>query len=199
VPSTLLLIRHGDAQYRTRNGTYLPDGALTAHGTAQAKALAKSLHGLPIDLAWTSPCKRARQTAHLAGLDATVHDDLAEWSYGPYIAALMGGRPEADDPWWIWQQATGIHRNAPETLEQLVQRVDRVLSRITHAIGDDAVVVLVSHGHLLRVLTARWLGLPANAAAQLELLPASVSRLSESGGHQFLATWNSQPSLARAA
>jgi broad specificity phosphatase PhoE len=132
-------------------------------------------------------------------LDATVHDDLAEWSYGPYTAALMGGRPEADDPWWIWQPATGIHRNAPETLEQLVQRVDRVLSRITHAIGDDAVVVLVSHGHLLRVLTARWLGLPANAAAQLELLPAPVSRLSESGGHRFLATWNSQPSLAQAA
>src|SRR6266498_1506837 len=190
---TLVLIRHGEAQYRTVNGSYVPDGALTRRGTEQAKALARPLRELPIDLALTSPCRRTRQTATLAGLDAAVHDDLAEWRYGPYTRALIAGMPEADDPWWIWQQASVLRRNEPETLRQLVERVDRVLGHIATAIGGDAVAVVVSHGHLLRVLTARWLGLPVLAAAQLQLLPASISRLTESAGRRSLTTWNSTP------
>jgi broad specificity phosphatase PhoE len=87
-----------------------------------------------------------------------------------------------------------LRRNEPETLGQLVERVDRVLGHIATAVGDDAVAVVVSHGHLHRVLTARWLGLPVLAAAQLQLLPASISRLTESAGHWSLTTWNSTPS-----
>ena len=197
--STLLLIRHGEAQYRTASGAYVPDGALTDRGTEQASALAASLRDLPVDLALTSPCRRTRQTAELAGLNATVRDDLEEWRYGPYTRALAAGRPEADDPWWIWRQASGAQRSEPETLSQLMHRVDGVLDYLARTIGDDAVAVLVSHGHLLRVLTARWLGLPVHAAAQLQLLPASISRLTESSGHRSLATWNTAPSGAVAA
>jgi broad specificity phosphatase PhoE len=196
---TLVLVRHGEAQYRAANGSYVPDGALTRRGAEQAKALARPLRELRIDLALTSPCRRTRQTSALAGLEATVHDDLAEWRYGPYTRALSAGMPEADDPWWIWQQATVLRRNEPETLGQLVERVDRVLGHIATAVGNDAVAVVVSHGHLLRVLTARWLGLPVLAAAQLQLLPASISRLTESAGHWSLTTWNSTPSVTTAA
>jgi broad specificity phosphatase PhoE len=99
----LVLIRHGEAQYRAANGSYVPDGALARRGAKQAKVLARPLRELRIDLALTSPCRRTRQTAALAGLEATVHDDLAEWRYGPYTRALSAGTPEADDPWWIWQ------------------------------------------------------------------------------------------------
>ncbi len=198
--STLLLIRHGEAQYRTASGVYVPDGALTDRGTEQADALAASLRHLPVGhLALTSPCRRTRQTAELAGLNPSVRDDLEEWRYAPYTRALAAGRPEADDPWWIWRQASGAQRGEPETLWQLTHRVDGVLDYVARTISDDAVAVLVSHGHLLRVLTARWLGLPVHAAARLQLRPASISRLTESGGHRSLATWNVAPSHADAA
>jgi broad specificity phosphatase PhoE len=191
--STLVLIRHGEAQYRTADGGYLADGALTDRGITQAQGLADSLRGLPIEKAWTSPCRRARQTAGLAGLDAVVHPDLAEWRYQPYAKALDAGLTEADDPLWIWQQATGAQRDAPETLDQLVHRIDAVLAHITAWITDGGMTVIVAHGHLLRVLTMRWLGLPASTAAHLQLAPASISHLTESNGHRFLATWNRAP------
>jgi broad specificity phosphatase PhoE len=189
----LVLIRHGEAQYRTADGGYVADGALTDRGITQAQALSESLRGVPIGQAWTSPCRRARQTAALAGLDAVVHPGLAEWRYQPYAKALEAGLAEADDPLWIWQQATRAQRNAPETLDQLVHRIDAVLARISARITDGAVTVIVAHGHLLRVLTMRWLGLPASTAAHLQLAPASISHLTESRGHRFLASWNHAP------
>jgi Histidine phosphatase superfamily (branch 1) len=133
--SALVLIRHGEAQYRTADGAYLADGALTDRGIAQAQALGESLRGLAIEKAWTSPCRRARQTAAIAGLDAVMHPGLAEWRYRPYAVALEAGLPEADDPLWIWQQATGPQRNAPETLDQLVHRIDAVLAYVTGRIS----------------------------------------------------------------
>jgi broad specificity phosphatase PhoE len=191
--STLVLIRHGEAHYRRSDGGYLADGALTERGITQAQALADSLRGLPIEKAWTSPCRRARQTAALAGLDAVVHPGLAEWRYRPYAKALDAGLTEADDPLWIWQQATGAQRDAPETLDQLVHRIDAALAHITAPITDGAMTAIVAHGHLLRVLTMRWLGLPASTAAHLQLAPASISHLTQSNGHRFLAGWNHAP------
>ena len=196
--STLVLIRHGEAQYRTADGAYLADGALTDRGIAQAQALGESLRGLAIEKAWTSPCRRARQTAAIAGLDAVMHPGLAEWRYRPYAVALEAGLPEADDPLWIWQQATGPQRNAPETLDQLVHRIDAVLAYVTGRISDGAVTAIVAHGHLLRVLTMRWLGLLASTAAYLQLAPASISHLTESSGRRFLTSWNHAPWQAAA-
>jgi probable phosphoglycerate mutase len=191
--STLVLIRHGEAQYRTSAGGYVADGALTERGITQGQALSESLRGLPIEKAWTSPCRRARQTAALAGLDAVVHPGLAEWRYQPYAKALQAGLAEADDPLWIWQQATGAQRDVPETLDQLVHRIDAALAHITARITDGAVTAIVAHGHLLRVLTMRWLGLPAFTAAHLQLAPASISHLTQSNGHRFLTGWNHAP------
>jgi broad specificity phosphatase PhoE len=197
--ATLLLVRHAEAQYRAGDGSYLPDGDLTARGVAQARAAATSLRGLSFQIALTSPCRRALQTAALLGLSAMSDPDLAEWRYRPYAVALAAGRPEADDPWWIWKQAIGPQSDAPETLAELTRRVDRVLTRLRHLLAGDATAILVSHGHLLRVLTVRWLGLPARAAACLQLAPASISRLVESGGHPVLAGWNSASEPAQAA
>jgi broad specificity phosphatase PhoE len=191
--STLVLIRHGEAQYRTSDGGYVADGALTERGITQAQALTDSLRGLPIEKAWTSPCRRARQTAALAGLDAVVDSGLAEWRYQPYAKALQAGLAEADDPLWIWQQATGAQRDASETLDQLVHRIDAALAHITAGITDGVATAIVAHGHLLRVLTMRWLGLPARMAAHLQLAPASISHLTQSDGQRFLASWNQTP------
>ncbi|MBO0883346.1 MAG: histidine phosphatase family protein, partial [Mycobacterium sp.] len=137
--STLVLIRHAEAQYRTDEGAYLADGALTDGGITQAQALFESLRGQPIEKAWTSPCRRARQTAALAGLHAVVHPGLAEWRYQPYAAALEAGLAQADDPLWIWRQATGPQRNASETLDQLVHRIDAVLAHVTERVNDGAI------------------------------------------------------------
>jgi probable phosphoglycerate mutase len=168
--SSLVLIRHAEAQNRTAAGGYVADGALTDRGITQAQRLSDSLRGLPIKKAWTSPCRRARQTAALAGLDAVVLPGLAEWRYQPYAKALEAGLAEAGDPLWIWQQATGAQRDAPETLDQLVHRIDAALAYITARITEGAVTAIVAHGHLLRVLTMRWLGLPASTAAHLQRL-----------------------------
>jgi broad specificity phosphatase PhoE len=129
--TTLVVVRHAEAHYRALDGSYLPDGGLTGRGMAQAHALADVFRHLRPDLVLTSPALRARQTAALAELDATPCDDLIEWRYEPYEQALAAGRAEADDPWWIWEQATRHRSSAPETLDELTQRIDRVIADLT--------------------------------------------------------------------
>lgn len=191
--TSLLLIRHAEAHYRAADGRYLPDGPLTERGVRQAQALAEWLPHRQIERAWVSPCERAEHTALLAGLAADTHPGLAEWRFQPYVAAMNAGLAAAEDPMWIWQQATGAQHTAPETLDRLVQRIDAVLDEFIGQISDGGSAVIVAHGHLLRVLTTRWLGLPPGAAAHMRLAPASLSQLTQEGGHRFLATWNLTP------
>lgn len=162
----LLLVRHGETEWTlSRRHTGLTDLPLTANGEEEARTLAPLLARRAIALALTSPLRRARRTAELAGLgNAQVEPNLHEWDYGGYegltTAEIRGRQPE----WVLWTDgvAAGPDGHRGETPRQVGTRADRVLARIAPALGDSARgdVVLVAHGHFLRVLAARRLGLP---------------------------------------
>jgi probable phosphoglycerate mutase len=171
----------------------LPDGGLTDIGEAQAQALRFAFAEMNPHLVLVSPSRRARETAAAAGLSGTSMADLAEWEYGPYTEALAAGRPEADDPMWIWQQASRNQPNQPETLATVSRRVERVIDALTPFKSDAKPIVLVSHGHLLRLLAVRWLGLPPLTAAQLHLRPAGIGYLIGDRSCMGLDAWNARP------
>jgi broad specificity phosphatase PhoE len=185
----LLLVRHGETEWTlSRRHTGLTDLPLTAHGEDEARTLAPLLTRRAIALALTSPLRRARRTAELAGLgDAQVEPNLHEWDYGGYegltTAEIRGRRPD----WVLWTDgvATGPEDRPGETPHQVGARADQVLG--DPARGD---VVLVAHGHFLRVLAARRLGLPPAAGALFRLDTGTVSTLGTEHGRPVVTAWN---------
>ena len=134
---------------------------------------------------------RAADTARLAGFDgvAVVEPDLREWDYGALEGRLTAEIREDYPGWSIW---TGPWPEG-ETVEQVGARADRVLARIRAADGD---VLVFSHGHLLRVLAARWLGLPPASGALFALSTATVSILGWDRENAVIETWNEDCHLA---
>ncbi len=134
----------------------------------------------------TSPRRRARDTCELAGLgpQAEVTDDLAEWDYGSYEGRTSEEIRREVPGWTIFSDG------APggETAEDVAARADRVIARAQAAGG---AVALFSHGHFLRVLGARWVGLPAAAGAYLGLDTATLSFLGYEREQRVLRVWNS--------
>ncbi len=184
---TVVLIRHGETEWSASGRhTSFTDVPLTEQGREEARPLANRLANVDFALVLTSPRARARETCALAGLAARaqVTDDLAEWDYGEYegrtTAEIRRGAPE----WTIFSGG------APggETAEQVAARADRVIDRAAAAGG---VVALLSHGHFLRVLGARWVGLPAAAGAILGLDTATLSFLGHEREQRVLRVWNS--------
>jgi broad specificity phosphatase PhoE len=161
----LLLIRHGQTAWsKSGQHTSTTDLPLLGEGEEQASRLKAVLavRGAP-SLVLCSPRQRARVTAELAGLqiDETV-DDLAEWDYGDYEGLTTPQIRESDPGWTIWHGLTP----GGETAEQITVRTDRVIARVAPLVQpheDARDVMVVGHGHALRVLVARWLGLPASA------------------------------------
>ncbi|HEX3827064.1 MAG TPA: histidine phosphatase family protein [Sporichthyaceae bacterium] len=188
----VVLIRHGETEWSlTGRHTGRTDVPLTAAGEAAARALRTALAGWTPALVVVSPLMRARRTAELAGLSvAGVDARLAEWDYG-----LVEGRTSAEvnaeraaagrPDWSLWQEG------APdgESPEQVGARVDSLLAELPGALerGD---VALVAHGHVLRVLAARWLGEPVEFGAALMLGPARLCVLGAEHDRSALATWN---------
>lgn len=170
----LVYIRHGETEWsRTGRHTGATDVPLTETGVLQAKSLAPVLADLALDrpTVLVSPRSRAATTAELAGLTITaVEPDLAEWDYGDYEGRTSAEIREEDAGWTVWTAG------APggESPEQVVERVDRVLERARAAMADGD-VVLVAHGHLGRVLTARFLGQPSEFGRHVMILPASAA------------------------
>ena len=181
----LWLIRHGETEWaRLGRHTGRTDVPLTPTGREQAVTLGRALRGETFSAVLTSPLGRARDTARLAGFaDATVDPDLAEWDYG----ALEGRRSEdisAEMPGWtIWR---GPWPDG-ETIEDVALRADRVLARVRGLAGD---VAIFSHGHLLRVLTARWLELEPTAGGLFALSTATVSVLGWERERSVVERWN---------
>ena len=182
------LVRHGETEW-SRDGrhTGLTDIPLTDAGRDQAMRLGSRLAGHRFALVLTSPRTRASETAELAGFgEAAVKDpDLAEWDYG----ALEGRRSAeivADYPGWaIW---TGPWPGG-ETVEAVSARADRVLARcLAPEVGGDA--LLFGHGHMLRVLAARWLGLSGHSGSLFALSTATVSVLGWEHERPVIETWN---------
>ncbi|MGH8861342.1 MAG: histidine phosphatase family protein [Jatrophihabitantaceae bacterium] len=185
--AALWLVRHGQTEW-SRDGKHTgrTDVPLTTHGEDEARALAPLVAELRPALVLCSPRMRARHTADLAGLriDA-IDDDLAEWNYGHY-EGLTSAQIQRDVPGW-----TIFTHGAPggEDCEQVRARADRVLARAASALAEGP-VVLVAHGHICRVLGARWIGLPVGGGASLLLDEAAPSVLGAEKNVPVIVHWN---------
>jgi probable phosphoglycerate mutase len=195
----LLLIRHGETEWTlSRRHTSYTDLPLTANGEDQARAVAGALARHTIALALTSPLQRARRTAELAGLrHAQVEPNLREWDYGSYEGLTTPEIRSMRPGWVLWTHgaAAGADDHPGESPVQVGLRADRVLARIRRVLRDSPLgaVVLVAHGHFLRVLAARWLGLAPTAGAMFRLGTGTVSTLGTEHGRPVVSTWNMTP------
>jgi broad specificity phosphatase PhoE len=182
----LWLVRHGPTEWSVAGRhTSTTDLPLLPEGEAAARGLGPRLAGTSFELVLTSPRLRARRTAELAGFpDAEVDEDLAEWEYGDYEGETTLEIQEQVPGWTIWS------RPAPggEPVEQVGARLDRVVSRVR---ATDGHVLAFGHGHALRALAARWLGLPVSEGRLLRLDTATVSVLGYERAAPVVLRWNS--------
>jgi broad specificity phosphatase PhoE len=189
----LILIRHGETEWsRAGRHTGRTDVPLTDAGRAAAAELAPVLARRRIVATFTSPASRASCTAQLAGLtDATVDPDLQEWDYGGYEGRTTAGIRQQWPGWDLWRDGVipGDAAHPGETVEQVGARADAVLSRARPLLiaGD---VALIAHGHLLRVLTARYLSLEPRAGRYFRLDTGTISALGEEHAQPVIARWN---------
>jgi probable phosphoglycerate mutase len=192
----LILVRHGETEW-SRDGkhTGLTDVPLTPAGEAAAAALAPMLARRDIVAVFTSPARRAVTTAALAGLDNAKPDpELWEWDYGGYEGLTTAQIREQRPGWYLWRDGVipGDAEHPGETVAQVGQRVDRVLGRVTPLL-DDGDVALVAHGHVLRVLTARYLGLEPSAGRLFRLDTGTISTLESEHDEPVISSWNVPP------
>ncbi len=184
----LWLVRHGETEWaRLGRHTGRTDIPLTDVGRTQALALGRRLAGHPFALVLTSPLSRAAETARLSGFGevAIADPDLMEWDYGALEGRLTQDiRTEFPD-WAIW---TGPWPGG-ETIDHVGARADRVIARsqAPETAGD---TLVFSHGHLLRVLGARWLGLPPASGGLFALSTATVSILGWDRDRPVIEAWN---------
>ena len=172
----IVLVRHGETAW-TLSGqhTGLSDIALTDAGCDSAKALNATLKNFTFAAVFTSPLKRARQTAELAGYGdiAMLEPDLSEWDYGDYegitTAAIRAERPD----WRLFEH--GCPNG--ESPEAVGERADCVIVRIQQVHGASGNVLIFAHSDILRVLVARWLRLQALEGRRFLLATSSISVL----------------------
>jgi probable phosphoglycerate mutase len=185
---SITLVRHGETEWsKSGRHTGRTDLPLTPSGEAEARALRSRLAGTAFDHVLTSPLQRAQRTAELAGFTATIDVDLLEWDYGDYegltSAAIRANRPD----WDLF--ADGCPGG--ETVQQITERADRLTMHLKALSGK---VLIFSHSHLLRILTARWIGQPIGLARALLLSTGTMSALGF--GHNnvsepAITLWNS--------
>ena len=185
------IIRHGETEW-SLNGqhTGVTDIPLTENGRTLAKLLQPVLAKEAFALVLTSPLQRARETCKLSGLgdQADVDTNLMEWNYGEYEGITSRQIHEMVPGWLVFNDG------APggETPEQIGVRADRVIARVRSVRG---VVALFAHGHILRVLVARWLDLPATAGRNFLLDTGTLNILSYYRGYPAVKTWNAPLTL----
>jgi probable phosphoglycerate mutase len=180
------LARHGETEWaRLGRHTGRTDVPLTDTGRAQAAALGRRLAGHAFALVLTSPLSRAVETTAIAGFGgvAVADRDLREWDYGELEGRLTEDIREDYPGWTIWRGPWP----GGETLDDVAARADHVLERIAGAQGD---VLVVSHGHLLRVLAARWLGMAPTSGGLFALGTATVSVLGHEHETPVIEVWN---------
>jgi broad specificity phosphatase PhoE len=182
----LWIVRHGETTWaKLGRHTSHTDVPLTRRGRAEARALGDNLAGQRFALVLSSPRQRALETAHLAGFAGRVEvtDDLVEWDYGadegrttPEIRANRPG-------WTIWRDGP----SEGEAARHVRARVDEVIARAREARGD---TLAFAHGHVLRALTARWLGLPVRDGRLFELATGTISVLGWERDQATIERWN---------
>jgi probable phosphoglycerate mutase len=180
------LVRHGETEWSlSGQHTGRTDVPLTERGRAQAAALRRKLDGRRFRLVLSSPMSRALDTARLAGFGdrVQVEPDLQEWDYGEYEGRTTPEIREERPGWSIW---TGDPPGG-ESAAEVAARVDRVIARVRAADGD---ALLFAHGHILRVLTARWLGLAASEGRLFALATATICVLGWEREASVVERWN---------
>lgn len=182
----VVLVRHGETAW-TISGQHTgrTDIPLTDAGRRQAAQLAPRLAGRRFEVVLTSPLGRALETCRLAGLGDTaeVSNGVLEWDYGAYDGRTTAQIRTEHPGWSLWSDGVP----GGETAADVGARADRVIERLRSLPGDSAVF---SHGHFLRVLAARWLGLAPADGRLLALGPASVSVLSWEREQAVVGRWN---------
>ena len=182
----IILIRHGETEWSVSGQhTGRTDIPLTDTGRQQAEALGRRVAAWTFDRVLSSPMSRAIETCRLAGLgdQAELTDDLQEWDYGEYDALRTVDIREERPGWTVWKDG------APggETVDDVGRRADRVLEVARAAAGD---VALFGHGHMLRVIAARWIDLPPDYGARLGLSTATISVLGWERETAVIHRWN---------
>jgi broad specificity phosphatase PhoE len=181
----LWLVRHGETEWsRSGQHTSVTDLELTADGESVARTLKGPLADVDFAQVLTSPRHRARRTAELAGFpDAEPDENLAEWAYGDYEGLTTPQIRETDPEWTIWTHPSP----GGESAEQVGARLDRVVARARAVDGN---TLVFAHGHSLRVLGARWLGLDATDGRIFDLDTATISVLGDDRGTPVIHRWN---------
>jgi broad specificity phosphatase PhoE len=187
VSHEVVLVRHAETEWsRAGRHTGRTDVPLTADGRAAACALAPRLAARRFALVLTSPLQRAAETARLAGLDATTEPDLVEWDYGGYEGRTTRDIRAERPGWLLWRDGVP----GGEAPGDVAARADRVVARLADpALGGDACVV--AHGHLLRVLAARWLEQGPELGARLPLRAGRLGVLGWERETRALLSWSS--------
>jgi len=182
------LLRHGETEWTlTGQHTGSTDIPLTENGRKQAEMLKPKLADKKFKLVLRSPMKRSEETCRLAGWadHAQVDPDIVEWQYGEYEGKSTPQiRKETNNPeWTIWDHPP----QKGESLQQLSDRADRVVEKISKVDGD---VAIFSHGHFLRLITMRWLKFPAITGRLFILETGTVTVLTTQRGYNVLRKWN---------
>ncbi len=185
----IVLVRHGETEWsRAGRHTGVTDVPLTARGRREAEAVGNALSGSRFARIVVSPSRRAADTCRLAGLGTAAETlpELAEWDYGDYegltTAEIRATRPG----WTLWRDGVP----GGETIAQVGARADLVLAHLRVGTGP---VAVFAHGHVLRVLAARWLGLPPSAGRLFALDPGTISILGHEHETAALRLWNEPP------
>lgn len=186
-PPCVTAVRHGETPWSlTGRHTGTTDLDLTDGGADQAAALGSLLSGVAWDLVLCSPMRRAERTAEIAGLSPyEIDDNLREWDYGDLEGLTSAEIGERYAGWTIWDGPWP----GGEDPSSVAARADAVVGRVL-AQPPGAKVAVVSHGHLLRVLAARWLGEAPEAGRRFALGTATVSELGWEHGAPVISCWN---------
>jgi broad specificity phosphatase PhoE len=185
----IYLVRHGETEWaREGRHTGLTDVPLTPAGEAAARELGRRLAGIQFGTVLSSPLQRARRTAELAGFgpQLELESGLREWNYGRFEGCRIG-EIRAERPGWLVFRDGAPEGESPADVSL---RADRMVARVR---APEADVLIFSHGHFLRALTARWLGLPLAAGTHFLLAPAALSILGYEHGNldePALIRWN---------
>lgn len=184
--SEIVLVRHGETLWsRSGKHTGRTDIPLTDVGRRQSERVGDKVRGRRFDLVLASPLERAAETCRLAGLGqvAVFRDELMEWDYGAYEGRTTVEIRVEVPGWSLWRD--GVPEG--ESAADVGRRADRVIAEVEPVDGD---VALFAHGHVLRVLAARWLGLPPTEGRLFALDPATISILGYERETPVIRRWN---------
>jgi broad specificity phosphatase PhoE len=180
----VVLVRHGETEWsRELKHTGRTDVPLTEAGERQARGVGEALRGREFALVLSSPLRRALDTARLAGFEPQLRDELAEWDYGDYEGLRTAEIREQVPDWTVWRYGA----LGGESVADVGARVDRVIDELGRVDGE---ALVFAHGHLLRVLAARWLALGTADGRLFALDSGTLSTLGYEREQRAIRSWN---------